>query len=128
MNSLSYLNIFSKDIELLSKFYCDIFGLKEIEESRSNYFIGFDTGVSKLGFSSFDAYDLLDIPKPVNEVKETHHVITFEAKNIQEVDELTEKSVANGAVLLKSPFNTYYGWYQSVLEDIDGNVYRISTM
>ena len=36
MNSLSYLNIFSKDIERLSKFYCDVFGFKEIE------LIGFD--------------------------------------------------------------------------------------
>lgn len=82
MNFLFYLNIFLKDIECFSKFYCDIFGFKEIEESRLNYFIGFDIGVLKLGFSSFDVYDLLDILKLVNEVKEIYYVIIFEVNNI----------------------------------------------
>jgi len=43
-----------------------------------------------------------------------------------EVDRLTPIAVAKGATLRKAPFTTYYGWYQSVLLDPEGNAFRIN--
>ncbi len=37
-------------------------------------------------------------------------------------------AVANGATLIKEPYVTYYNWYQSVLLDPEGNVFRINFM
>ena len=59
MNVLSYVNIFAKDIVVLSGFYRDLFGLQEIPEIRSPIFIGLRTGQSCLGFNAPDAYGLL---------------------------------------------------------------------
>jgi len=33
-----------------------------------------------------------------------------------------------GATLVKPPYVTYYNWYQSVLLDPEGNVFRINFM
>ena len=50
---------------------------------------------------------------------------TFNVDEAAEVDRLTSIAVAKGAVLRKAPFTTYYGWYQSVLLDPEGNAFRI---
>jgi predicted enzyme related to lactoylglutathione lyase len=42
------------------------------------------------------------------------------------VSAATERAVANGARLLHEPYETYYGAWQSVLADPDGNVFRIN--
>jgi predicted lactoylglutathione lyase len=44
------------------------------------------------------------------------------------VDELTPKAVSLGAKLVKPPYKTYYNWYQAVLLDPEGNVFRINHM
>ena len=36
--------------------------------------------------------------------------------------------VEAGATLIKAPYVTYYNWYQSVLLDPEGNVFRINFM
>jgi uncharacterized glyoxalase superfamily protein PhnB len=51
---------------------------------------------------------------------------TFDVDKAAEVDRLTPIAVAKGAVLRKAPFTTYYGWYQSVLLDPEGNAFRIN--
>jgi hypothetical protein len=37
-------------------------------------------------------------------------------------------AVAKGATLVKPPYKTYYNWYQAVLLDPEGNVFRINHM
>ena len=47
--------------------------------------------------------------------------LTFETRHL-----LTDAAVKMGATLVKAPFTTYYGWYQSVLLDPEGNAFRIN--
>ena len=61
MGTLSYVNVFARDIEALSVFYRDLFGFKEIPEIRSPIFRGLDTGRSCIGFNALDAYELLKL-------------------------------------------------------------------
>jgi hypothetical protein len=44
------------------------------------------------------------------------------------VDRLVPVAEAAGARLLKAPYETYYHWYQAVLLDPEGNVFRINHM
>ncbi len=37
-------------------------------------------------------------------------------------------AVEAGATLIKPPYTTYYNWYQAVLMDPEGNVFRINHM
>ncbi len=51
---------------------------------------------------------------------------TFNVDSPEEVQRLTRQAAVLGAQVVKEPFETYYGWYQSVLRDPDGNAFRIN--
>ncbi|HRE00126.1 MAG TPA: VOC family protein, partial [Ilumatobacteraceae bacterium] len=56
----------------------------------------------------------------------TTQYLTFECESDDAVTAATERAIANGARLLHDPYETYYGAFQSVLADPDGNVFRIN--
>ncbi|MQT14923.1 VOC family protein [Segnochrobactrum spirostomi] len=125
--NLSYVNIFTKDIEALSGFYRDLFGFEEIPEIRSPIFVGLKTGQSCLGFNAQEAYDLLklsDYAQPTG----VKFLLNIDVDSAEDVDRLTPLAVAKGAKLIKAPYKTYYNWYQSVLLDPEENVFRINKM
>lgn len=124
MIALAYTNIFTADIDRLATFYGELFGLEEIVESRSPIFRGFTTGGSSIGFSAPDAYDLLGLAP--QEGPGDRVLQTFDAADEATVSALTDRAVSLGATLVKAPFKTYYGWFQSVLRDPDGNAFRIN--
>lgn len=127
MAYLSYVNIFAKDVVALSGFYQRVFGFPEIEAIRSPIFRGLDTGKSSLGFNALDAYDLLQL----SEFSDTHGIkflLNIDVDSQAEVDRMVPVAVDAGATLIKAPYVTYYHWYQSVLLDPEGNVFRINFM
>jgi Glyoxalase-like domain len=124
MADLGYLNMFAHDIQNQASFYADLFQLEEIRESRSPIFRGLRTGKANLGFNAHHAYTL-----NLQNLACSSGVRSFATFNVDkptEVDRLTPIAVAKGAVLRKAPFTTYYGWYQSVLLDPEGNAFRIN--
>src|ERR1700740_3123369 len=56
--SLSYVNLFCRDIDAAFAFYDQLVGLDEILESRSPMFRGARTGGASIGFSAFVAYEV----------------------------------------------------------------------
>jgi predicted enzyme related to lactoylglutathione lyase len=125
MAELGYLNIFADDIAKLAGFYADVFGLEELVASRSPIFRGLKTGKANIRFNAHDAYELLNLQKPTDRTG-SKSFMTFDVNSVEEVDRLTPIAVEKGATLLKAPFTTYYGWYQSVLLDPEGNAFRIN--
>jgi hypothetical protein len=125
--TLSYVNVFAKDIVALSQFYIDVFGFTEIEKIRSPIFRGLDTGSSSLGFNAQDAYGLLKLDA-YSDVSGVKFLLNIDVASIAEVDRMTPKAVSLGAQLIKSPYKTYYNWYQAVLLDPEQNVFRINHM
>ena len=125
MAELGYLNMFARDIQKMADFYGELFQLEEIRESRSPIFRGLRTGKANLGFNAHDAYALLNLESAANNAG-VKAFATFDMGSAAEVDRLTPIAVAKGAVLRKAPFKTYYGWYQSVLLDPEGNAFRIN--
>ena len=127
MAHLSYVNVFSRDVVALSGFYMKVFGFKEIEEIRSPIFRGLDTGKSALGFNALDAYDLLKLSE-FSDTKGIKFLLNIDVDSKDEVDSMVPVAVAGGATLIKEPYVTYYNWYQAVLLDPEGNVFRINYM
>ena len=124
MAALAYTNILTDDIDRLADFYSGLFGLEEIVMSRSPIFRGFQAGGTSLGFSGPDAYGLLGLipqEEPGDRVFQT-----FDVESEEEVRVLTAKALEMGATVLTEPFATYYGWFQSVLRDPDGNAFRVN--
>jgi len=124
MVDLAYVNIFTGDLDRLAEFYRETFDLDEIVESRSPIFRGFRTAGSSIGFSSPEAYDLLGLRPLADEGDRAFQ--TFDVADGEAVRTLTRRAVSLGATTVKEPFVTYYGWYQSVLRDPDGNAFRIN--
>jgi hypothetical protein len=127
MAQLSYVNIFSRDIVALSGFYQRVFSFKEIEAIRSPIFRGLDTGKSCLGFNALDAYELLKLSE-FSDTKGIKFLLNIDVDSQKDVDLMVPIAVQAGATLVKAPYLTYYNWYQAVLLDPEGNVFRINFM
>jgi hypothetical protein len=127
VSTLSYVNVFTRDVVALSGFYQQVFGFAEIEAIRSPIFRGLDTGKSSLGFNALDAYELLHL----SDYADTHGVkflLNIDVDSQADVERLVPHAVEAGATLIKAPYLTYYNWYQAVLLDPEGNVFRINYM
>jgi len=127
MAHLSYVNVFAKDVVTLSGFYQKVFGFTEIEAIRSPIFRGLETGKSALGFNALDAYDLLQL-SGFSDTKGVKFLLNIDVDSKDDVDRMVPVALASGATLVKPPYVTYYNWYQSVLLDPEGNVFRINFM
>lgn len=124
MVTLSYVNIFARNMDRLAAFYSKLFDFEEIAESRTEYYRGFRCGGASLGFSTSKAYELLALRPPTG-TGETN-LITFDASSAAELRKLYQAAIDGGAMSLKEPFETYYGWYQAMLRDPEGNAFRLS--
>lgn len=127
MSTLSYVNVFAKDIVRLSGFYMDLFGFKEIESIRSPIFRGVDTGKSALGFNALEAYELLKLSDHAD-TRGVKFLLNIDVDSKDDVDRMVPRALAAGARLVKPPYTTYYNWYQAVLLDPEDNVFRINFM
>jgi len=125
--TLSYVNVFARDVVALSGFYIKAFGFTEIEAIRSPIFRGIATGKSCLGFNALDAYELLHLSE-YSETKGVKFLLNIDFHGKAEVDRMVPVAVAAGATLVKPPYETYYHWYQAVLLDPEQNVFRINYM
>jgi hypothetical protein len=124
---LSYVNVFTRDLDALPNFYIDVFGFREIEAIRSPIFRGLDTGRSCLGFNALAAYELLKL-SDYSDARGVKFLLNVDVDSIADVDRMTPLAVSRGAKLVKEPYKTYYNWYQAVLLDPEGNVFRINKM
>ncbi len=127
MPTLSYVNIFARDIVALSGFYRELFGFVEIPAIRSPIFVGLDTGKSCLGFNAPDAYGLLKLDDYANPTG-VKFLLNIDVDGRDDVDRMVPIALEAGATLIKSPYVTYYNWYQAVLLDPEQNVFRINHM
>ena len=127
MANLSYVNVFARDVVALSGFYQKVFGFSEIESMRSPIFRGLDTGRSSLGFNAQDAYGLLHLSEHAD-TRGVKFLLNIDVDSKDDVDRMVPVAIAAGASLVKEPYVTYYNWYQAVLLDPEGNVFRINYM
>lgn len=122
---ISLASFISADFVGLFEFYSRTFDLPEVEDLRSGIFRGADADGTTIGFSAPVVYEMLHIQQWAD-ARGTTQYLTFECATDEEVTERTQTALANGATLLHDPYETYYGAWQSVLSDPDGNVFRIN--
>ena len=127
MSKLSYVNVFARDIEALSGFYQRVFDFPEVEAIRSPIFVGLDAGTCCIGFNAPDAYELLHLAEH-SDPRGCKFLLNIDVDSPAEVDRMVPIAVEAGATLIKPPYTTYYNWYQAVLMDPEGNVFRINHM
>jgi catechol 2,3-dioxygenase-like lactoylglutathione lyase family enzyme len=123
---LSFASLLVNDIDRQADYYQRLFGLPEVADLASPHFRGLRIGDTILGFSGPHAYELLALPRPPEGPVAVHSFLTFEAADRAEVDHLTRKADELGGTVRKPPADTYYGAWQSVVADPEGNVFRIN--
>lgn len=123
--ALTYVSIFTRDVEALPSFYIEVFNLPEIESSRSSRYRELSLGPVTLGFPSVDAYVTLEMSDQAAPTG-VRSMLTFAANGREGVDALTRRAVEHGARLVKPGFATAFGQYLSVILDPEGNAVRIS--
>jgi hypothetical protein len=125
MDRLSLVNVFAQDIEALPDFYARVFDLEEETAFRTSIFRALHGGGALLGFNGPQAYELLGLPagEPGGVAR---FALTFDVPCAAQVGPRTELAVSLNARLIKGPYATHYGTMQSVLLDIEGNVFRIN--
>jgi predicted enzyme related to lactoylglutathione lyase len=125
--ALTYVSIFTRDVERLPDFYVQVFGLEEAAESRSHRYRELHMGAVKLGFPHIDAYAALDLADQAQPTG-VRSMLTFAASSPAAVDALTDQALAHGASLAKPGFVTSFGQYLAVLLDPEGNALRIAAV
>ena len=124
---LAYINILARDIVALSGFYARVFGFPEIETHRSPIYRCLEAGGIELGFNAQEAYGLLGISnrQPAGRAPVATYV-TVEVGSHAALEACAAAAVAAGGRVIKAPYATYYNAVQAVLEDPEGNIFRIN--
>ena len=128
---LAYVNVFARDIEALSGFYAALFGFRELEGHRSPIYRCLDAGGIELGFNSSKAFELLALESrrfrdDADATAPVSVYFTVELSGRDAIDTACTRAQRLGGRVVKAPYLTYYNAYQAVLEDPEGNVFRVN--
>ena len=127
---LAYCNILADDNVALSRFYMSVFGFAEILTHRSPIYRCLDAGGIELGFNARAAYALLSLsdrePALGAEPAPVRSYFTFEVSSREAVEAAVREAAAHGGRCVKAPYETYYNAWQAVLQDPEGNVFRVN--
>ena len=124
---LAYVNLFARDHVALARFYRTVFGFEEIRALRSPIYRCLDAGGVEMGFNAENAYALLGLDDRVpTDRASVRTYVTIEVDSTAAIDAALAVAVKNGALLVKAAYDTYYNARQAVMEDPEGNVFRIN--
>jgi predicted enzyme related to lactoylglutathione lyase len=124
---LAYANIFARDPAALALLYQRVFGFVEITANRSPIFVCLDAGGIELGFNAEQAYGLMGLGdrKPVS-VAALRTFLSIEVSAPDAIDKAVTAALENGGNLVKAAYDTYYNARTAIVEDPEGNVFRIN--
>ena len=120
------INLFCRDPERLMGFYAALLGLPENAAVQSPIYRALRFGEVELGFNHTDAYALLGIADRRPAAPTTTAYATFVLCSEAEVEASAERVAVLGGAVIKGPYRTYYGAWQVVAADPEGNVFRLN--
>jgi predicted lactoylglutathione lyase len=124
---ISSVNVLAQDVDRLTKFYAELLSLNENLAQRTPIFRSLHGGTVQLGINAQKAYELLNISerRPVDD-RNVRILMTFEASKREAVDDMAQRIESLGGGIVKLPHQTYYDMWQVVLQDPEGNIFRVN--
>ena len=122
-------NFFCRDIDAQMGFYAAILGWPEVHEAASPIYRAIAQGDTRIAFHGRGAYALLGLEgreKQIGTDRSVGALMTFVIADHERVYSIARQVVALGGTIIKPAFATYYGHWQVVFEDPEGNIARIS--
>jgi lactoylglutathione lyase len=126
---IEHLAIWTKDLEIVKEFYVKYFGMQcsdkytNTVKNFSSYFLSFKGAETRLEIMNRPDIKELD-RKHSTSYGLTHFSITVGSKS--KVDGLTERFRNDGYNIVGEPRTTGDGYYESVIEDCEGNWVEIT--
>ena len=123
-------NIFSRDVDRQIDFYQALLGWVEIKEYSSPIYRVLTGAGIQLAFNGFKAYELMGLGDREQIESEDFPISTMFTSVVQDptlVDQVAEAVPSLGGFVVKGPFATYYGHWQVVFRDPEGNIARVTS-
>lgn len=125
-----WVSLMCRDIDAQFEFYRAVLGLPEGLASRSPIYRALEAPDFQLGFSAPAAYALLGLAARAPQEGGTSLPVTvfptLMVSDYAEVESALRRACELSAQVLKSAYATYYGQWQAVLADPEGNVFRLA--
>ena len=122
-------SLFCKNFEAQLAYYLALLSMPEAVAHRSAIYRCIQATTFEFGFHAMSAYALLGVadraPVPLHTSPVTGYA-TFILGSCSEVDALSLEAAALGGRIIKAPYPTYYGQWQTVLADPENNMFRLS--
>ena len=126
---IDHIAIWARDLERLKGFYEKYFGMKCGEKyvnptkHYSSYFLSFEGSETRI-----EIMQRPDVAERTEKQSATHGITHFSIAldSKEEVDNLTERLRSDGFNIVGEPRTTGDGYYESVVEDCEGNWIEIT--
>lgn len=125
---INHIALYVKDLEKTKEFYKKYFNATENEKYHNpktgleTYFLSFPGNDIRL--------EIMTRPELINRDEKIMNMgfihLAFSVGNKEKVDELTKILVDDGFKCLSGPRTTGDGYYESVIEDLEGNLIEIT--
>jgi lactoylglutathione lyase len=126
---IDHIAIWARDLEKLKDFYVRHFAMEcgemyvNINKNYSSYFLSFEGAETRIEIMQRpDIAERTEKQSPTFGI--THFSIALDSK--EQVDKLTERLRSDGFNILGEPRTTGDGYYESVVEDCEGNWVEIT--
>ena len=125
-----HIAIWTNNLEVLRDFYCRFFDAKSNEmytnavKQFTSYFLTFETGGCSLELMHQPNLNHLDDKELKHETGLAHFAFSVGSK--ESVDFLTEQLCESGYKVISEPRYTGDGFYESAINDPDGNIMEIT--
>lgn len=123
------VHILCRDVVAQCAFYAEVLDGEELAAHRSPIYRAVGAGDATVGLNADPAYDLLGLGArrpPAGAAPATTVYPTFVVGSPRAVEAAVARAEACGAAVLKRPFATYYGQWQALVADPEGNAIRFA--
>jgi predicted enzyme related to lactoylglutathione lyase len=117
--------LFCRDPAALLGFYAALFDATETEAAKSPTQRALRIGSAELGFTQTDAAALRGLSAALPGEDGIRAFATFAATDEHEVDALAARVAELGGRIVRAPQRTWYGSWQLVAADPEGNAFRV---
>lgn len=121
-------SLLCRDIEAQMSFYQALFGWSEERALRTQIFRALKPANMLFGFHAPAARGLLSVGADAILASQAGGFPTIHLPDVQGVGDVAAKAVRLHGSLVKAPFATYYGQWQTVLRDPEGNLLRVACL
>ncbi len=123
-------NIFSRNVDRQIAFYQAVLGWEEIKEYSSPIYRVLSGAGIQLAFNGIRAYELMGLGDREQAESSVFPISTMFTSVVQDpylVDQVAKAIPLLGGAIVKGPFPTYYGHWQVVFSDPEGNIARVTS-